>query len=282
MKPGGWAIVPTEIRPHKGCQVRSLPYLSLGLGRFTREVGPSRRPSRSAPAAPAGQRSIRRSLATLPSLRATSAAPQFIPVRAVFGKKIRFGHIPRSGCRRGKEWEARRSQPREVEYGMEGMYSKLPCLSSSAAVLAPPTVGRALQVAEKGECSHGDTAAWLAATRAGALERTRSQGLAQPQRGRRAHATRPATLRPSVRRQVDVPSRGCTTFWLAATRAGALERTRSQGLAQPQRGRRAHATRPATLRPSDSRQTASFFHQLTQAAWLAATRAGAFGRMKDE
>jgi hypothetical protein len=56
----------------------------------------------------------------------------------------------------------------------------LPRLSPSAALLAPPTVGRALQVAEKGECSHGDAAFWLAATRAGALEPTRSQGLAQP------------------------------------------------------------------------------------------------------
>src|SRR5262249_42300604 len=43
-------------------------------------AGPRRRPSRPAPAAPAGRWTIRRSRATLPSLRATSAALQFIRV----------------------------------------------------------------------------------------------------------------------------------------------------------------------------------------------------------
>src|SRR5215471_4364494 len=50
----------------------------------------------------------------------------------------------------------------------------LPCLSPSAAFLAPPTVGRALQVADQGNAATR-TAAWLAATRAGAFGRKKEE-----------------------------------------------------------------------------------------------------------
>src|SRR5262245_39228881 len=78
--------------------------------------------------------------------------------------KIRFGAIPRRGCRRGNRWRGKagpgRGPPpspttagavrsRELTWShlREEM---LPCLSPSAAILAPPTVGRALQVAIRG------------------------------------------------------------------------------------------------------------------------------------
>jgi len=82
-------------------------------------------------------------------------------------------------------------------------------LAVPAHSLAPPTVGRALQVAEKGECSHGDAAFWLAATRA------------------------PAPVGWNIEICIKENAARDAAFWLAATRAGALEPTRSQGLAQP-------------------------------------------------
>src|SRR5262249_25647823 len=65
-----------------------LVYGSVGLERYFAHLRrPQRRPSRPAPAAPAGRRSIRRSRATLPSLRATSAALHLIRVGSGGPKK---------------------------------------------------------------------------------------------------------------------------------------------------------------------------------------------------
>jgi hypothetical protein len=47
-----------------------------------------------------------------------------------------------------------RRQPRELDR-MEETYSMLPRLSPSAALSAPPTVGRALEVANRGNATTG-------------------------------------------------------------------------------------------------------------------------------
>src|SRR5262249_8650183 len=65
-------------------------------------AGPRRRPSRPAPGTPARPWSMRRSRATLPSPRTTSAALQFSRVGGGVPQKIRFGAIPRGGCRPGE------------------------------------------------------------------------------------------------------------------------------------------------------------------------------------
>src|SRR5262245_34386004 len=86
----------------------------------------------------------------------------------------------------------------------------LPCPSSSAALFGPSDRRQGAAGCREGECSHGaDAAAWLAVTRAGALEPVRSQGLAQPNVA--AGPTLPARQTcapPTLGRVLQVATRG--------------------------------------------------------------------------
>src|SRR5262245_62166163 len=107
---------------------------------------------------------------------------------------------------------------------------KVPSLIVQRGAFGPSDSRQGAAGCREGECSHGaDAAFWRAATRAGALEPTRSQGLAQPNVA--AGPTLPARqtcVPPTVRRALQVAMRDCShedaAAWLVATRAGAFGR----------------------------------------------------------